>query len=266
MADVNHDRFGDLAPLFAIGALPADERAAFEAHLRECTACAEEVRALTPVAGALPYALPQVDPPLALRSRVLGVSGSRVRAADREKDSRPRFAWLSAAALLLVAIGLGVYAMATRQRLARVELQLQSALASLSQSDARLAAALQQSAGVQARLAVLTASDLTQVNLAGQPPAPGATGRAFFSRSRGLVFAASNLPALPSGRTYQLWYLTPGAPRSAGLFKPDASGRAILTLDPPASTSPPSGLAVSIEPDGGVPAPTGAIYLAGLSH
>ena len=37
-------------------------------------------------------------------------------------------------------------------------------------------------------------------------------------------------------------------------------------FDTPAGTPEPTGLAVSIEPDGGVPAPTGAIYLAGLAQ
>jgi hypothetical protein len=47
----------------------------------------------------------------------------------------------------------------------------------------------------------LTADDLVPVDLAGQPAAPRALARAFWSRSRGLVFAGSKLPPLPPGRT-----------------------------------------------------------------
>ena len=90
---------------------------------------------------------------------------------------------------------------------------------------------------------------------------PNARARAFLSRSRGLLFAATNLPAIPNDRTYQVWFLTPGAPVSAGLLRPDAQGNATVAFDVAASVPNPTGMAVSLEPEGGVPAPTGAIYL-----
>jgi anti-sigma-K factor RskA len=99
--------------------------------------------------------------------------------------------------------------------------------------------------------------------MAGQAPAAGATGRALLSRSRGLVVSASALPALPAGRVYQLWIVPPGAPPvSAGLMTPDASGRATSVL---ISTNLPmaAAIAITLEPAGGVPAPTGPMYLVG---
>jgi hypothetical protein len=171
---------------------------------------------------------------------------------------------LSLAALLLVSVALGGYAIALRQRLGGLEAQLNDTIARLNRTEQELITATSTAAGVQARLAVLTAPDLQQVTLAGQAPAPQAAGRAFLSRSSGLLFAAYNLPPLPAGRTYQLWYLiTRSAPVSAGIFKPDDAGRAAVMQQPPAPAPAVSGLAVSIEPEGGVPAPTGAIYLAG---
>jgi anti-sigma-K factor RskA len=43
---------------------------------------------------------------------------------------------------------------------------------------------------------------------------------------RSLVFTASGLPALPSARSYQLWVMRPGGPRSAGLLRAGPDGRA----------------------------------------
>lgn len=74
---------------------------------------------------------------------------------------------------------------------------------------------------------------------------------------------ARRLPELRRGRTYQLWVLTSGAPISAGLFRPDASGGASVVFDTPVSLPTPAGLAVSSEPDGGVSARTADIVLAG---
>ena len=115
-------------------------------------------------------------------------------------------------------------------------------------------------------MAILTAPDVRQIDLAGQPVAPRAAARAFWSRSRGLVLTASNLPAPPPGRTYQLWFVTAQAPVSAGLLKPDASGRVTTLLNTPADLPAPAALAVTLEPEGGSVAPTGEKYLIGLAH
>ena len=48
----------------------------------------------------------------------------------------------------------------------------------------------------------------------------------------------------------------------AGLIQPDGEGNATESFGVPADLAAPAGMAVSLEPDGGVPAPTGAIYLA----
>ena len=115
---------------------------------------------------------------------------------------------------------------------------------------------------------MLAAPDLRRVDLQGQTPAPRAAGRAFWSRSRGLVFTASNLPALPPGRTYQLWVLSKGAaPYGTGLLlKPDADGRVTAVFDTPADLPTPTQMALTIEPEGGVSAPTGGMYLAGTAN
>lgn len=291
-----HDAIKETSGLYVLGALEPAERAAFEAHLANCAACAAEVQTLRAVASALPYAVSQVEPPAGLRDRVLQSAASRQgpRALDApalrpppqraaQPASRPvsipasiplgpagrsRAAmgiggWLAMAALLALSAGLGLYAASMRARVDTLEAQLQDAANRLDRTEQQLTAATARAAGVETRLAVLTAPDLRRVDLAGQPVAPGAAGRGFWSGTRGLVFAANALPPLPAGRTYQLWYLTTAAPISAGLFQPGADGSVAAAFDPPPAGRQPIGLAVSLEPAGGVPAPTGAIYLAG---
>ena len=144
-----------------------------------------------------------------------------------------------------------------------LEARLQDALARAQASESRVVDVRRVMGEAQSQLAVLIAPDVLRVDLAGQPAAPAATGRAFWSRSRGLVLAASNLPALPAGRTYQLWFVGGPAPSSAGIFAPDTAGAAnvLLAVDP--NVPRPNALAVTIEPAGGLPAPTGAFYLVG---
>ena len=147
-----------------------------------------------------------------------------------------------------------------------LEGQLQETTSRLARTEQQLLVATQAADRVQLRMAVLTAPDLRQVTLAGQNPAPRAAGRGFWSGTRGMVFAATALPPLPAGRTYQLWYLTANSPVSAGLFAPDTTGAIAAAFDAPPPGPAPIGLAVSLEPEGGVPAPTGALYLAGTTQ
>jgi len=280
MSDSDHDELREATGLYVLGALDADERARVEAHLRGCEECAAEVRSLRQVAHALPYGVTQVDPASALRQRVLAAVGAKTAPKVVAASARPRAVtapasadapahgrgfwagWLSAAAMALVAAGAGIYAANLKSQLDDVELRLVDAVVKLQASEDRVAAASAQVTAIRASLALVTAPDVLDLRLAGQRPSPRANGRAFHSRSRGLLFAASDLPPLPPDRVYQLWLLTRGAPVSAGLFRPDPQGNVTAAFDPIPDAPVPVGFAVSLEPEGGVPAPTGAIYLA----
>ena len=77
----------------------------------------------------------------------------------------------------------------------------------------------------QTTLEVVTAPDVVRFDLAGQPGTPQASGRALWSRQRGMVFSGANLPPLPAGRVYQVWVIpNDAAPISAGLLEADGTG------------------------------------------
>lgn len=266
-----HDDVRDLSGLYVVGALAPDDRARFEAHLRECDACAAEVRALVPVVEGLARAVPLHDPPARLRARVLGAVGAQTPNVARDEVTaaprrlRLRSGWLAAAAAFVIAIGLGALALSRQQRIVELEARLQDLIGQLASSERQLAEVKRASDEQQLSAArVLSSPDLARIDLGGQPAAPGASGRAFWSRRSGMVFNASNLPPLPQGKTYQIWVLTAEpAPISAGVFEPDASGNARLVIKTPEDIPNPTRVAVTIEPAGGVPAPTGAMYLLG---
>lgn len=271
-----HDRLGDDSGLYVLGALALDDRLAFEVHLATCPECQAEVRSLGAVVAALPYAATDAEPPSHLRDRVLRAATatrepshvvpfeSRARTADSRGPRGSNLSgWLAAAASLLVAAGVGMYAMTLRARLDGVQGQLVSAVARLQDTEQQLQTATTSTSSARASLALLTAPDALDLRLNGQAVAPAARGRAFVSRSRGLLFAATNLPPLPNNRIYQLWFLTPGAPVSAGLLRPDEQGSVTVRFDVAADAPVPTGMAVSIEPEGGLPAPTGELYLVG---
>jgi hypothetical protein len=168
--------------------------------------------------------------------------------------------------VLIGAVGLALYTATLRRELAGLRQELQSALIRLDQTEQRLDAATRSVNASQLRIAVLMAPDLARIDLAAQPLAPRAVGRAFWSRARGLVFTASALPTLPPGRTYQVWVITADRPISAGTANPDDLGTITAFFATPPDIPAPVAMAVTDEPQGGLPSPTGNRYLVGPAH
>jgi anti-sigma-K factor RskA len=253
------------AAAYVLSALDPPEREAFERHLASCSECAAEVRSLSPVVPALAQAVPQRTPPADLRMRVLTAAASTGRTGPGRVviRERPSWRWLQVAALALLSIGLGIYAARLHSRLVAVEARLDDTARRVAVAERAAAESRGVAERVRNAMAVLAAPTLLRVELGGQPVAPSASGRAFWSRGRGLVFTAANLPPLRADRVYQVWVLAGGAPISAGLMQPDASGSGELVFQTPPEVTGLVAVAVTEEPRGGVPAPTGEKYLVG---
>jgi anti-sigma-K factor RskA len=73
---------------------------------------------------------------------------------------------------------------------------------------------------------------------------------------------AFNLPALPDGKVYQLWAVD-DKPISAGVFGLDTGQKGRMLIRNLRDFPRMKKFAVTVEPEGGVPQPTGAIYLVG---
>ena len=102
------------------------------------------------------------------------------------------------------------------------------------------------------------------IDLAGQGPGVGSSARIFWDQGRQhwKLYAASLPPAGP-GKTYQLWLVTPTAKLSAGTFDPGTEGEATGRVEVPLESGPVLAAAVTDEPAGGSPQPTGTILLLG---
>jgi anti-sigma-K factor RskA len=278
-----HHEYADQAAAYALGALSPAERADFEAHLATCALCAAEVRSFAPVVGDLGMTIPAAVPSPAVRDRLLGAIRTGPRAAtplaaraassqrmgERTETSgtMSRVGPYALAASMVLAVALGGYAAQLRGRITNLEARLRDTVLRADTNERLVADARRSALESQRTVLVLAAPDLARIDLAGQPAAPQASARAFWSRSRGLVFTASNLPAPPPGRAYQLWVLTAQpAPINAGMLKLDANGRATEIIDTPQDLPRPIAMAVTLEPEAGVPAPTGDKYLVGLAN
>jgi anti-sigma-K factor RskA len=112
-------------------------------------------------------------------------------------------------------------------------------------------------------LTFLRSPTVQVVSLAGSEMAKSAGALLLYeAESKQAFLYAFNMPPLPAGKTYQLWAIV-DKPVNAGTFGTDAGhkGRLVIRAIPdPAKVAK---FAVSLEPEGGRPQPTGEIYLAG---
>lgn len=167
--------------------------------------------------------------------------------------------WLAAAAGILFVATLGLWGITVRDRNEiRDALEAQK-LASISASRAAdsLTGVV---AGRDSLIAGLTGRDVTMLTLTSSA-AKAPYARMFWDRAHNRwTFIAHNMPALKAGRTYQLWLVTSKAKISAGTFQP-RNGEAVFQATYKL-TGPLNAVAVTEEPAGGVPQPTGSPVIA----
>jgi hypothetical protein len=275
------ERHEELVALRALGSLGADPE--LEGHLAEgCAICEELLQELRQAGSALAFSVPARRPSPGVRDRVLA-SLEPVREAPAGEITRPartRQWWLlaAAAAILLFFIAdrtrlsvqrerLQEELAATRSRLTIAEREAARGAqtgATASELASRLRSAEAELARRDLRARVLESDDVRMLFLGGRDPQPGARGKVFWSDTarRGFV-VAGNLQPLPADRQYQLWVFERGKPVDAGVFDVDPAGRALFESKDMSGISGAENFAVTIEPRGGLPQPSGPIVLLG---
>jgi Anti-sigma-K factor rskA len=118
---------------------------------------------------------------------------------------------------------------------------------------------------LDATLRQLSAPQVRLVRLAGLPPSPGAKANLLWNPAAQVgVLLASGLRQIPPNQVYELWAFAGNEPVPAGIFEVDKAGHAFLRLPPlPPRAKRYDKFAVTIEPAGGVPSPTGPPHLLG---
>lgn len=218
----------DLTAAYALDALDAEERAAYEAHLADCARCREELAAFSQSAEALAVAASGPEPPADLRARILAGAGAEpqnvVSIESRRRSWTPVLVGVSAAAAVL-ALALGIYSISISRELDR-----------------------QRSA-----TGVLADPGATSVSLqAGE-------GRLVVAPDGAAVLLLGGLAPAPSGKTYEIWIIQGRSALPAGLFR-GREGANLVRVEGAVESG--DIVAVTVERAGGVDAPTGPPVVA----
>ena len=257
----------ELLSVYALGALDGGDHQRIEKHLATgCPECRDRLAQLERDLEALLEMVAPVPPSEMTRARLLAslppaAATGPALPTRRSTVGRGGWGWLAAAAVLLLVCGGGW--LTARREAGDLRAERDVLAQKVSGLGRELAAAQVQNERLAQAMAILAAPGMRPIALAGLKEAPGAQGYAFVDpQARKAVFVAAHLPPLASDKTYELWFIT-DQPVPAGTFAVDARGSGSVQVDRIAPVDQIKVWAVTIEPRGGVPQPTGLMVLKG---
>jgi anti-sigma-K factor RskA len=247
--------------LYALGALDPAEKQEFESHVASCADCAQKLAEARGRMAILAFAAPRVEPSPGVKERLMrrlhstaeGPGGSLAPATPPESAGIFGRWW---AVLLPLS---GALALAT-VLLWLQNVQLDRQLDALRETVQHQQKQLDESH----HLADLLAAHDTVVVPLWEQKTPNTVGaRVVYNAREGMMMYDGMLPPAPTDKSYQLW-LVPmkGAPISAGVFNPKSGQMSHMMMKVPAGVTAKE-FAVSLEPQGGMPHPTGPMVLVG---
>lgn len=253
--------------LYALGALDGEEKQALEAHVRVCTECAGEVKAARQRVALLGLAAPVQSPPARVKEELLrrarAERGPAKVGAVRE-EARKRgfgFGWLTPAfgvAAVVFAALAGVFWSRDTRDVQRIQ-ALEGQLAQVQTHSQEIARASEETNEL------LEMPGTERVAMMPQPGMVAGRGGVLYNAKMGMVACAGWLPAAPSGKSYQLWLVPKaGKPMSLHVF-----GNGEWTEPMEMHVTPGTqalAFAVTEEPEGGMPQPTGPKVLVGVGE
>jgi anti-sigma-K factor RskA len=248
-----HEEWLERAEIYGLGALDGDELIQFEAHLAACPVCDGHIRETKENLAVIARSLTPLAPPPQLKSRLLHQINPVVAPPVREKTRSRWFPWsisagAFAAAGLLFMLTWNLYT--TRQELQR----LQKEVASIQAGSTLHETSIQFLSDPHARSA----------HLKGLAPSPDAMGHLLWNPETGKgVLITMGLPKNTPDKVYELWAIAGDQPVPAGTFSVEDKPHTLLKIPSLPQGKSFDKFAVTLEPAGGVPKPTGPMHLLG---
>ncbi len=291
---MSHEEYKEMLAEHALDTLDAGEARVLEEHLATCAACRAELSEWRDMTTALAFSAKRVEPPPALRSRLLesvralpapsSSSATKTPAGSPTNMVKPA-AIPAATATTNVPSNVVSISERARQRSSWNAFQKFGAVAASLALIAFLIALFvlwNRNRVMQAEMArmgrdlqttqeqlkrereiseMFTAPDTRVATLLGTEMAPRARARLAYNKAGRAMMIVDELPQAPAGMDYQIWFIADGKPVPGGVFKPDAAGHAEMREQLPAIAQTAAAFAVTLEPQGGTTVPTGQKYL-----
>ncbi len=255
---------------YALGTLTHGQLTQYTAHISLCNECRDKLAQIQVELASVATALPQSELPAGARARFMARverdASSQSKAAQTRSKSGLYVAGRAARSWITSPVPMMVLSGALAAGLVAAIYDDLSNIHKLRMMMPELVRYERQSTELADLRAFLEGSNTQQVSLHQRPTPKTPEGHAIYSPTNGkLVFTATNLPALPPGKTYELWLLpaSGSAPLPAGLFKPNPQGSAAVVFPTLSAAVPAGGFGVTIEDEAGSSTPTQPIVLSG---
>jgi anti-sigma-K factor RskA len=249
--------------LHALGALEGDEKRELESHLAMCAECTQKLAEARGRIALIALAAPAVAPSPSVKARLM----SQVR-ADRHGEASPSavsrsseatggfFARWWAAVLVPVGVALAIASVLLWTENRRLDQQLGALHADMQQQQLQLDQA-------RAVADLITARGTIIVPLSSQPGMPKGAAHVMYNAKSGMLMYEGQLEPNSADKSYQLWLVpAQGNPISAGVFNAASTHTDHFMMKLPPGITP-KVFAVTLEPAGGRPQPTGPKVLVG---
>lgn len=244
--------------LYALGVLDGAEKQEFEAHADVCPACRQQLAAAQGRTALLGLALTPVIPRPEVKSALMEKmkAESKVNAKPTASAAPKKARW---GLRLSLGFGLATVVLAfTTFEFAKQDLNRGNQVKELQEKLS------QQTATMQAIGQVTGAPDTAVITLLQQPGGPPGQAHVLYNARMGLAVYSGQITPSPADKSYQLWLVpATGSPISAGLVTSNQQSGALLVHLAPGV--PAKAFAVTLEPLGGRPQPTGPKVLVGAS-
>jgi len=249
----------ELLPFYVLGALTDEEREQVETYLRAHPEARAQLDEMSKTVSALPYGTKPVEPARrtknALMARIAVDERARAPKADQPFRRGVRGENIIRTFTLGIATLAIVWVMILNSQIGR----LRSEISNLNNALIAQSNELQQ---INAKLPQTPLPETVTISLKGTDVRPQAQGQLIADpNSQSAVLVISGLAKLQPGKTYQVWLIDGGGPKSAGLLAVDANGQGVLIVTSELSIGSFQALGISVEPNGGSKQPTGDIVV-----
>jgi anti-sigma-K factor RskA len=266
------ERQEELAALHALGLLEGAERAAFETELAGDPELRALVDSFAASSAALALAAPSVEPPAALRARILNAASAPAGGSVAAFPLARFIPWAVAAALALAATWLATQNLALRNQNTSLhtERELAEAAYRMTQNQLSQRSLLAEKMINDLGNKLRRSEDLSRLKISALASLAGNTKEAQViavwdpGQQTGLL-TMEKLPGIADTQDYQIWIVDPAYkdPVNGGVFHLTADGRVTLAFKPDQPVTQAAAFAISLEKKGGVPKAEGPIVLLG---
>ena len=248
----------ELIDEYVLGTLEQADYDAVEAHLETgCEVCLERVREAGEVSAYLAEGLLQQEPSDHVRQKLLRWISAEDSSTPANRPPTQIWGWTMATVGMAASILLVFWVNSLR-------IELSTLRSELGESKDQIAHLLQDNSVAQDAAYLFGLPCTKVVALEGIKPNEASFANVVLHPEEDFAVAyVYRMPQAPTGKEYQLWVELDGSPVSVGVFTVDRNGEALVKLQSLPEPLSIKSFQVTIEPQGGLQAPTGMRYLAG---